>query len=385
MADIVLYDETGEPVTYENVETLTTDTPTDGETATFTLGEVMDGLEVELNLADGDQTVTAPDRKLLKDLTIKKPDTLRAENIVSPVEIAGVKGIFYDEMKQFIEGNITITNKNASFVTSRCFYSNSNIYLVNLRNCQSVYSQAFQWCSKLMFTVFPKCEMVDYYGFFGCASMMSASFPECKTIGQAGFGGCYKLESAYFPKVSFLAERAFENCYTLEKFDFTPVTSMPGSFAFAKCSALKEVYAPNLMTSSGYWRAYGAFLSCSALSRVYMPKLSYTCTSMFQSCPNLEQVSLPMCISIASSMFRSCSKLVSLYLLNSSVPNMPYSYSYVFLGTPIEGAGSGRIYVKESMYSAYVSARGFTAYSSKIVALTDEEIAALDHWWEEEA
>lgn len=389
MADIVLYDETGEPVTYENVETLTTDTPTEGETATFTLGEVMDGLEVDLNLADGDQTVTAPDGKLLKDLTIKKPETLVPGNIRKGENIAGIDGTFADSMTDYIEGNLLIINdKQASLVYAGQFASNRNLYGLSLTNCKIIQSSAFAYCGNLMYADFPLCEEIQNSVFMQCSNRFSkASFPECKIIGRSAFTGCQKLSNLYLPKLKSVPDSAFMNCYKLEKFDFGNVESFVGNYIFGKCSALKEVYAPKALTVYGFaTQYYGAFMSCSSLSRVYMPKMSRICISMFQSCSNLLQASFPNCTSIGSSAFRYCSNLVSMYLLGSSVPLMPYSYMFVFSGTKIEGAGtSGRIYVKESMYSAFVSATGFSYYSTKIVGLTDEEIAALDHWWEEEA
>lgn len=57
---------------------------------------VIEGAEVELYLADGDQTVNLPDGVVAKSAVIKKPATLTPENIVQGVEIAGVEGSHQD-------------------------------------------------------------------------------------------------------------------------------------------------------------------------------------------------------------------------------------------------------------------------------------------------
>lgn len=89
---IVLYDRTGAPVTHEAVDTITTDTPEEGIQAIFTYGEVMEGVKVELALADGNQTLSVPKGYLVRKAVIKKPETLLPENIRKDVNIGGVTG-----------------------------------------------------------------------------------------------------------------------------------------------------------------------------------------------------------------------------------------------------------------------------------------------------
>lgn len=90
--DIVLYDRNGEPVTYEGIETITTDTPVDGERATFTYGTLLGDVEIGLNFKSGDQKISIPDGSLVKEAVVKKPETLVPGNIANGVEIAGVTG-----------------------------------------------------------------------------------------------------------------------------------------------------------------------------------------------------------------------------------------------------------------------------------------------------
>ena len=105
--NIVLYDRTGAAVTYEGVETITTDTPVEGVRAIFTRGVLMEGAEVELNMAAGDQALSVPDGYLIKEATLKKPETLLPENIKKNVEIAGVVGEFAgDEQEKTVDLNM---------------------------------------------------------------------------------------------------------------------------------------------------------------------------------------------------------------------------------------------------------------------------------------
>lgn len=99
-ADIVLKDRNGNDVTYEGIETVTFDTPTEGAQATFTLGTEQTGKEVELALANGDQVVEADEGHLLREVTIKKPVDLLAENIRKGKSIGGVQGDFVGDTEE---------------------------------------------------------------------------------------------------------------------------------------------------------------------------------------------------------------------------------------------------------------------------------------------
>lgn len=113
--DIVLKDRNGKDVTYEGIETVTFDTPTEGEQATFTHGTVVEGVSVEPDFSEGDQVISVPEGFLVKEATIKKPDALAAENIKKGVTIAGVEGDLIGEGVpkeisdlDFSDGDVTV-------------------------------------------------------------------------------------------------------------------------------------------------------------------------------------------------------------------------------------------------------------------------------------
>lgn len=89
--DIVLKDLNGDDIVYEGVNKVAL-TDVDGNDVIFSEGELMEGLEIDLNMSSGDQTVEAPEGYLVKSATINKPETLRPENIQQGVDIAGVVG-----------------------------------------------------------------------------------------------------------------------------------------------------------------------------------------------------------------------------------------------------------------------------------------------------
>ena len=89
--NIVLKDRNGDDVVYEGVKKVAL-TDVDGNDVIFSEGELMEGLEIDLDMSSGDQTVEAPKGYLAKKATIKKPETLRSENIQQGVDIAGVVG-----------------------------------------------------------------------------------------------------------------------------------------------------------------------------------------------------------------------------------------------------------------------------------------------------
>lgn len=401
MADIVLYDETGDPVTYKNVETLTTDTPTGGETATFTLGEVMDGLEVELNLANGDQTVTAPNGKLLKDLTIKKPDTLSGDNIAKGIEIAGVTGtldgISIERIaKRDITGEVgsdtlETIGSYAFFGTGitsaafpKCSVVNDGIfgYCSNLESVELDYSQisavgerAFANTKIKNFLADQPCRSIGNSAFSGCGSLSNVNFPLCNNVGSYAFANCRSLETATFsPGLSIIEEGTFQNCVNLTEFSceitkacnsafmnckklkylsFDTDYCSIGSSAFYHCENLETVSGSILMGGFGDGKIGGyAFEGCSKLKSITFGTLD---GSIFK--PN-------------NNAFFGCIALSQIYLHSSTT--VFSIYTNWFQNTPMSNSSYlgkyGSIYVPSSLYYSFRRASGWSEYSARMVS-----------------
>lgn len=90
-ASIILKNYSGVDVQYDDVNAVIFDTPDGGQTI-YSRGEAIEGVNVELNLASGDQVVKAPDGMLVKSAIIKKPENLVPAHIKKDIEIAGVVG-----------------------------------------------------------------------------------------------------------------------------------------------------------------------------------------------------------------------------------------------------------------------------------------------------
>lgn len=113
--DIVLKNRDGSDVAYPNVRVLRVRT-TDGGIQTYTAGEALENIPIELDFSDGDQTIIAPDGTFVLSAVIEKPDTLKPENIVKDVNVAGVVGTTLipqgEELvvaPDFSDGNVVVT------------------------------------------------------------------------------------------------------------------------------------------------------------------------------------------------------------------------------------------------------------------------------------
>lgn len=343
MADIVLYDRTGSAVTYSGVDTITTDTPTDGETATFTYGKVVQGTEIDLALADGDQTVSVPAGSLLREATIKKPETLTPEHIKKGVDVAGVIGTFAgDEMEKtvdlnmangdqivdadpdtvmtrvtvkkpetlvpenivegvdiggvlgtqkdnsvgLIEGTVEdIANANITSISPYAFYMKSALKTASFANCKTIGNYAFAFCSSLQTVEIPECEVFSGAAqFSNCVKLTKVSFPKCTSIGITAFYGCSNLSEAIFPECSIIGQSAFANCSKLANIDFGKCIEI-GSYAFSYCKSLVSISAENCETIQ-----HLAFAYATSLTSVYFPNLKRLVSNAFQGCTKLSKL-----------------------------------------------------------------------------------------------
>lgn len=92
MADIILFDRNGNEVVHEGLETATFDTPIEGEQAIFTEGVAVEGVEIIPDFSSGDMPVDAETGTLMRSVTVRKPESLKPENILAYQNIAGIFG-----------------------------------------------------------------------------------------------------------------------------------------------------------------------------------------------------------------------------------------------------------------------------------------------------
>lgn len=142
---IVLKDRNGNDVAYYGIETVTFDTTTEGKQQTYTKGVIAEGVVVELAMSDGDQTIQAPEGYLVKEATIKKPETLLPENIRKNENVAGIVGTFEGNFIEnveitpdFSEGDQTFSAPDGYGVKSGVIKKPENLLPENIKDGENV-------------------------------------------------------------------------------------------------------------------------------------------------------------------------------------------------------------------------------------------------------
>ena len=90
-ANLILRDPDGTEQEYPMRQMLEVDT-TDGNTALYSKGEIVENVPIALDFTAGDQIITAPDGKLVKSAVIAMPEDCKPENILKDKNIGGVLG-----------------------------------------------------------------------------------------------------------------------------------------------------------------------------------------------------------------------------------------------------------------------------------------------------
>lgn len=230
----------------------------------------------------------------------------------------------------------------------------------------SIRGAAFAYNSCLTSIQLPECVNIDGNAFYSCANLSYVFIPKVTSIGNSCFWNCSALENINIPKVATIGSSAFQQCSSLTEIDAPECLSI-GSYCFSSCTALTSANLPKLNIMERY-----AFYSCSSLSEINLPMISSLGDYAFNGCVNLHTVSLSGTISsIGIWTFANCSKLLSVYLNTSSVIKVNTN---AFIFTPISGyptaAGYvyGTIYVPSSLYSSYLTATGWSVYSSRLAS-----------------
>lgn len=108
---VLLYDRNGEKQTFEAIDKIVMDTPESSKGATFTYGEPVENANYEPIFTDGDHKVSLKKGKLLQEFVIKKPETLISENIAKDVNVAGVVGTLdVPELLEDMEIELSLAN-----------------------------------------------------------------------------------------------------------------------------------------------------------------------------------------------------------------------------------------------------------------------------------
>lgn len=292
----------------------------------------------------------------------------------------------------------TYYNSNISTVGNYAFYSCSQLTYINMPNVSTVSDFAFASCKSLSGMNLPNVSRIGSRAFQYCGFNGTIQLPEATVCYDYAFANNSKLQSIECEKITTFNTYAFANCSSLLTV-YAPSLQTIGSYCFNSCKSLSYVSFPSLQTVYNYAfqnctnlsfaclpnvgrsLPITTFASCSALLSANFPKIGAIYNNAFANCIALSTASFPK-LSILNSAFYRCVKLLSLYLLGSSVAAL--NSKGAFNSTPISdytaetGGVHGSIFVRASLYQSWIKKANWSLFSARFVSLTDEQIAALD-------
>ena len=198
------------------------------------MGQVMEVLAteertVELSMPSGNQVILPTSGKVMRKVTIQKPDTLLSENIKKDVVIGGVTGTLEDggSFKAVIERTAVSPTLPGDLTT--------------------IGYSAFSGCPNLALTSLPSgVTSISDYAFNNCPNLALTSLPSGMTnIGYYAFNGCRNLAITRLPPgITNIGFGVFANCTGLTSITFEGNPKTIHSSAFNGCSNLTTIYVP---------------------------------------------------------------------------------------------------------------------------------------------
>jgi hypothetical protein len=313
-------------------------------------------------LARSRTSYVAPMSSFISDATSIGPGTFAECSGVTGVDSNDIVSIgdyaFYNCKSWFVSVNAP----NTSYIGDYAFYGCTSLSYVNAPNAEYIGDYAFSRCSALSVVNIANAKTIGKYAFYGCGSLQSLvdGIEHVERIEFSAFDGCGKLAmSLSMPEVKYIGSSAFTYCVSLTDV-YAPKLEYLGSSAFGMCSGLTSVYFPKLKKID-----YGALVGCSGITELIIPEVEYIGPNAI-GC-NITELWLYNVKTIGQRGIGGWnSSLKSVYLLMSYiVPLKAYGYPFTNFAT------SFKIYVPESLLSAYLSANIWSEYtSSRIKAYT---------------
>lgn len=164
------------------------------------------------------------------------------------------------EMAVYVGGNFIYTNEHKNLQQEANQYSSFDFNEFSYRENGEIKTL--------------KVNSFDDYAFYGMIKNTNNSvalhFKNAKSIGDYAFYNCTGItDSVTFSGTVSVGSHAFENCTSIERvLGVDASNSKIGSYAFAECKAIYEVYAPGFTHVGAY-----AFKNCSGIYAVRMPQL----------------------------------------------------------------------------------------------------------------
>lgn len=276
------------------------------------MGQVMEVLAteertVELSMPYGNQVILPTSGKVMRKVTIQKPDTLLSENIKKDVVIGGVTGaleapptgpyIEYTSLDSF--GRVFTAKFRGTIVPEYAFAYLAELTSVDMPdNVIAIGDNGFYRCPKLSLTSLPSgITSLGDYAFADCSMLTLTSLPSGITsIGDFAFLNCYQLSLTALPSgITSIGQYAFNNCPRLALTALpSGITSLPTA-AFQYCPKIALTTFPSGMTSIG---AY-AFKQGTGLASITLPPaLTAIGNQAFANCYNLKVCDCTECTAV---------------------------------------------------------------------------------------
>lgn len=192
MANVIILDRDGNPVTWTGVTEIVLDTDTTGVQAKFQEGE-LETKTVAADFSTGNQIIPASSGHLITTATVEKPATLIPANIKNGVTVAGVVGTLIGG-GGLLDGTETNAVIDVTSLRNNCFYQGTFLQTMSAPNLESIGRYAFYGCNQLTSINAPNTTVIDVYAFHGCG-LRTAVFGELSDIGEYAFYNCTQLRS----------------------------------------------------------------------------------------------------------------------------------------------------------------------------------------------
>lgn len=182
---------------------------------------------------------------------------------------------------------------------------------------------------------------VGHYGLGGCENLTSINLPNVVTVGDSGFYNCKLLKSVNLPKLTSLENNGF-NSTGLESINL-PLCNKIGNSSFSYTKQLVSVILPLAASIPGFCFYYSS----------------------------VQKIDTSSVTSIAVYAFGNAQQLDTLILRNSSVCTLANSTN-TFTNTKI-AAGTGYIYVPDSLVDSYKTATNWVTFANQIKPISELE------------
>lgn len=272
-----------------------------------------------------------------------------------------------------------------------CFNNMNSLQNINLENVTTIEEGVFSGCSALLLDTIPDNIVIEKKAFQNCKKITVNKLPTATTVlGEYTFDSCSSIPNFTINDNVNIenAKYCFQRCTSLTNIRIpSNATNIPSSF-LSGANNLTEINLPDSLTSIERY----AFQNCNKLVLNSLPNsLTTIGSNAFQNCSLISISELPSSITaISGYVFENCKQITNMNIVGNiksfayycfrnsglttlSIPNVtdvPTGGNAMFQGTPID-AGTGSIYVPDSLVENFKSATNWAGYADVIKPISE--------------